>query len=107
MGVLFVTDPVLNIILMLLALLGNHCADSLMWSRYCPSLRDTGLTSSATGFLDFISYMAAAIASSVFPNLRDIIGWSGLILVWMGLMLLGVALMLPYGKILGKSAKSA
>ena len=97
-GVLFVTDPVLNIILMLLALLGNHCADSLMWSRYCPSLRDTGLTSSATGFLDFISYMAASIASSVFPNLRDIIGWSGLILVWMGLMAFGILISIPRKK---------
>lgn len=91
-AVLLVTNPVANIILLIIALLGNHCADSLMWSRYCPSLRDTGMTSSATGFLDFISYMAASAASSIFPNLRDIIGWNGLVMVWIGLMAFGIAI---------------
>lgn len=95
---LFVSNSAMNIVVLLLALLGNHCADSLMWSRYCPSLYDTGLTSTATGYLDFISYMAAATASSIFPHLRDLIGWSGLILIWAGLMFIGILVSLPRKK---------
>lgn len=95
---MFVTHSVLNIAVMLLALLGSTCADSLMWSRYCPSLYDTGLTSTATGYLDFISYVAAATASNIFPHAKDAIGWTGLILVWAGLMLIGVMVSLPHKK---------
>lgn len=92
---IFMPNNVLNITVLLLALLASHCADSLMWSRYCPSLYDTGLTSTATGYLDFISYMAASVASSIFPHAKEIIGWTGLILVWAGLMLIGVLVSLP------------
>ena len=94
----FVHNSLLNIVVLLIALLGNQCSDSLMWSRYCPSLHDTGLTSTATGYLDFLSYMAASAASSIFPHLKDIIGWNGLILVWAGLMLIGILVSLPRKK---------
>jgi sugar phosphate permease len=70
----------------------------MLWSRYCPSLRDTGMVSSATGFLDFMSYMAASVSSSVFANAVAGIGWGSLILVWAGLMGIGVIISLPYGK---------
>ena len=93
-----VHNNVLNIAVLLLAMLASHCADSLMWSRYCPSLYDTGLTSTATGYLDFISYMAASVASSIFPHAKSVIGWNGLILVWAGLMLVGVLVSLPRKK---------
>lgn len=96
--VLFVTQPVLNIILLVFSIISSHCADCLMWSRYCPSLYDTGLTSSATGYLDFISYMAAATASSIFPHAKEYIGWNGLILVWIGLMVIGLLVSLPWKK---------
>ena len=69
-----------------------------MWSIYCPSLRDTGVVSGATGFLDFISYMAAALASSIFPYAVDVIGWGGLILVWFALVAIGMAATLPFAK---------
>ena len=74
------------------------CAASIMWSRYCPSLRNTGMVSSATGFLDFCSYMAASASSTLFANAVSDIGWGPLILVWMGLMLVGVLITLPWDK---------
>lgn len=84
------SHPVINIICMIFAIMASGCAASMLWSRYCPSLRDTGMVSSATGFLDFMSYMAAAVSSRLFASAAHTIGWSGLILVWLALMLLGV-----------------
>ena len=87
--------PLLNIIFMVVGIMANNSAATMLWSRYCPSLRDTGMVSGATGFLDFVSYMAAAISSSVFANAVSVIGWGNLILVWLGLMILGVLVALP------------
>ena len=53
------------------------------------------MVSGATGFLDFVSYMAAATSSTLFASATDTIGWSGLILVWFGLMAIGVIVALP------------
>lgn len=90
--------PVLNIVFIVLAIMSSNGAASMLWSRYCPSLRDTGMVSSATGFLDFLSYMAAATANLVFADAATTIGWGWLILVWFGLMLVGIAIALPYDK---------
>ncbi len=95
--------PVFNIIFIVLAILASNCAASMLWSRYCPSLRDTGMVSGATGFLDFMSYMAAAASSSIFANAVEGIGWGNLILIWFGLMVAGVVVALPWKK--GKSAE--
>lgn len=92
-----VTQPVLNIICIILAIMSSGGAATMLWSRYCPSLRDTGMVSSATGFLDFLSYMSAATANLVFANAATAIGWGALILVWLALMLVGVIVALPYG----------
>lgn len=89
-GVFAISQAYVNLALMILAMIFSNCASSLMWSRYCPSLRDTGMVSSATGFLDFCSYMAAAISSKLFAGAVDAIGWSNLILVWCGLMCCGI-----------------
>jgi sugar phosphate permease len=83
-------------VFLVLGVLSSNCASSMLWSRYCPSLRDTGLVSTATGFLDFVSYMAASAASSIFANAVSDIGWGNLILVWVGLMVAGVAVIFPY-----------
>lgn len=91
----FVRQPALNLCCMILAILSSNCASSLLWCRYCPSLRDTGMVSSATGFLDFSSYMAASASSKLFANAVSAIGWSNLILVWMGLMAVGVTISIP------------
>lgn len=94
----FVSLPALNILFIVLAILSSNGAASMLWSRYCPSLRDTGMVSSVTGFLDFLSYMAAAAANLIFANAVGAIGWSNLILVWLALMLLGVIIALPFRK---------
>ena len=88
--VYFIRHPIVNLVFMVLAMLSSNCAACLMWNHYCPSLRDTGMVSSATGFLDFASYMAAAISSKLFANAVGAIGWGNLILVWVGLMCSGV-----------------
>lgn len=91
--------PAANLVFMVLAVMGSNGAASMLWSRYCPSLRDTGMVSGATGFLDFLSYIAAAVSSSVFANAVSVIGWGNLILIWLALMILGVIIALPYDKI--------
>ena len=97
-GVYLINQPLVNIILMILAILFNNCAASVLWSIYCPSLRDTGMTSGATGFLDFMSYMAAAISSILFANAVSGIGWKNLILVWLVLMAGGILTACPIGR---------
>ena len=97
--VYFVKHPVLNIIFLVCAIMSSGCCSSMMYSRYCPGLRDTGFVSSATGFLDFVSYMAASASSMIFANAVSVIGWKNLIIVWGALMLCGVILSLPYGRI--------
>ncbi len=97
-GVYLVEQPMLNICLLILAILFNNCAASMLWSIYCPSLRDTGMVSGATGYLDFMSYMAAAVSSTLFANAVTGIGWKNLVLVWLALMAAGVIVALPFGK---------
>ena len=101
-----VTNPGLNIVVLILAIMAGKAADSLMWCSYCPSLHDTGMVSTATGYLDFISYMAAAASSSLFANAVKAIGWNGLILIWMGLMAVGVVVCLPHKKTIRKHGSS-
>lgn len=91
----FVKHPVLNIIFIILAIMSSNGAASMLWSRYCPSLRDTGMVSGATGFLDFVSYMSASASSTLFANAVSVIGWSNLILIWFGLMLFAVIISIP------------
>lgn len=98
LGVFIIKQAVINILLLILAIVASNCAATMMWSFYCPSLADTGLVSSATGYLDFISYMAAAISSKIFANAVGNIGWGGLILVWFTLMIIGVIISIPYKK---------
>jgi sugar phosphate permease len=95
----FIKSPIFNIVCIVLAIMSSNGAATMLWSRYCPSLRDTGMVSTATGFLDFISYMSAAAANLIFANAVSAIGWGNLILVWMGIMVFGVIVALPYKKI--------
>ena len=98
LATVIVKHEIVNIILLVLAIMASNCAATMMWSFYCPSLADTGLVSSATGYLDFISYMSAAISSKLFANAVGGIGWGGLIMVWFALMLIGVIISIPYKK---------
>lgn len=86
----FFKVPLLNIVLMVLGIFSSNCATTILWSVYCNSLKDTGVVSGATGFLDFVSYVAAGASSTLFADSINSIGWGGLILVWAGLMAIGV-----------------
>ena len=94
-----VSSPWLNIVFIVLGIMASNGAAAILWSVYCPSLRDTGRVSTATGFLDFVSYMAAAVANKVFPGAVASIGWGNLILVWCGIVLLGLIVSIPYGEV--------
>ena len=98
LGAFVCKQPGVNLTLMVLAIFSGDAASTMLWSVYCPSLKDTGMVSSATGYLDFVSYMAAAISSTIFANAVSDIGWSGLILVWFGLMVVGVIGSLPHNQ---------
>ena len=90
--------PIPNMIFMIAGIFFANCAATMLWSQYCPSLRDTGMVSSATGFLDFVSYMAAAVSTRLFPVIISTFNWNGLFLVVTALMLIGVIVALPYHK---------
>lgn len=105
MGVYFIKQPIVNIALLVLAIMASNGATTVLWSCYCPSLADTGLVSSVTGFLDFFSYMAAAIANVLFAHAVTDIGWGNLILVWAAIMLVGVIISIPWKVIFKKQDK--
>ncbi len=98
-GMFAIKQPIINIALLVIGIMSANGASSIMWSIYCPSLSDTGMVSTATGYLDFISYSAAAVSSTIFANAVSDIGWNKLILIWAGLMLLGLIVVIPYLKI--------
>ncbi len=100
--VLLIKLPSLNILFLVLAIMSSNSAATMLWSVYCPSLKDTGMVSSATGFLDFASYIAAAVSTIVFANAVSLIGWHGLILIWFILMLFGILISLPFSRFVPK-----
>lgn len=102
-----IRDPIVNIIFAVLALVMNSGAAEMLFSVYCPSLRETGMVSTATGFLDFVHYLAAAAANLIFANAIAAIGWGNLILTWAGLMAAGVLVSVPWkGKRVFKRGES-
>lgn len=86
---------VVNMAVLVLALIACGGASSMLYSVYCPGLKATGSVSSATGFIDFLSYAAAALANLLFANAIETIGWSNLIIVWAALMAVGCLIVLP------------
>lgn len=88
--VFLIQSSVISIVLMVVAIMTANFASSMLWAVYCPSLKGTGMVSFATGFIDFVSYMAAAAANLAFANAVTAIGWGPLILVWAGLSLMGL-----------------
>ena len=96
LGVFLIKQPVLNVFMIVMAVMCANSAATVLWSMYCPTLKDTGIVSAATGFLVFIGYIASSLSSTLFANAVDSIGWGNLIIVWMGLMILGSLAMVPY-----------
>ncbi|MBQ9783730.1 MAG: MFS transporter [Clostridia bacterium] len=95
--VFLVKQPIVNLALLVLAVIASNSAATMLYSRYCPGLRDTGMVSSVTGFLDAVSYLAAAVASSLFANAVNVLGgWGNMILVWAAIGFCGVLIALPY-----------
>ena len=92
----FITNPILNIAIMVVAIMASNASATILWSVYCPSMRDTGLVSGVTGFLDFLSYSAAALGSLLIPKIAAVIGWGNMPLVLLGLMLLGTLICVPH-----------
>lgn len=87
---LTIRSPLVNIVFLTAAIMTANGASNTLWNVYCPSLHHTGMVSTATGYLDFMSYLAAGIANQLFANAIMQIGWGNLILVWSVLMLVGV-----------------
>lgn len=87
-----VKQPIFNSLFLAIAIIGSNGVSSLIWCRYCPSLKDTGMVSTATGYLDFISYVAAALANLMFADAVAKIGWGKLILVWCAIMIAGMCI---------------
>lgn len=98
-GMYVVGNPYINIVFMLVAIVTANGASNVMWNVYCPSLYHTGMVSTATGYLDFVSYLAAGTANLLFANAIAQIGWGNLILVWTFLMGAGVFISLPWKKL--------
>ncbi len=92
----FITAPILNIAMLVIAIMASNASATMLWSVYCPSLRDTGLVSGITGFLDFLSYTSAALSSLLIPKIVGAVGWRNTLLVPLVLMLLGVMSCLPH-----------
>lgn len=99
-------SPVLNLACLVAAIMASNCCSTMMYSRYCPGLKDTGYVSSATGFLDFVSYAAASASSAIFANAVSAIGWNNLVIAWGALMLCGVIISLPWSRILRRGASA-
>ena len=91
-------QPAWNVVCLVLGIMSSNGASVMLYSRYCPGLRDTGMVSGATGFLDFSSYAAASVSSTLFAGAVGTVGWEGLVWTWFGLMAAGVVISLPYGK---------
>lgn len=97
-GAFAVENSIANVVFLIAAIVFSNCSAALLYSTYCPSLRDTGMVSATTGFLDFSSYIAAAASSVLFAHAADTIGWQALILVWASLMAAGVVTGLVFEK---------
>ena len=88
---IFIKNPYLNIVVLLLALMAVGCSGALLWSIYIPGLGRTGMVSSVNGILDCSGYIAAAAANLLFANIIDRISWNGVIAMWAAIAFVGVA----------------
>ena len=94
-SLIFIHDRISNIIILVVSVLASNAAATVLWSIYCPSLYKTGMVSTITGFLDFLSYMAAAAASLIFPMLVVDNDWTYVIVACFVLVFIGLIISLP------------
>ncbi|MBQ4322855.1 MAG: hypothetical protein IJC19_02825, partial [Clostridia bacterium] len=81
-GVVLVSHPWVNVLLLALALMAVGCASSLLWSIYIPGLGKTGKVSSINGILDCTGYIVAALCNAVFGYVAEYLNWTGVVLLW-------------------------
>lgn len=91
----FVSNTLLNIFFLTMAVVTACGSDSIVFSIYCPSLKDTGMVSTVSGFVDAMSYAGAALANVLFSNAIMDIGWNRLIWIWAGFMFIGILISFP------------
>ena len=105
-SLIFIHNRIANIIVLVISVLASNAAATVLWSIYCPSLYKTGVVSTITGFLDFLSYMAAAAASVIFPLLVVENDWTYVIVACFGLMVFALIISLPVTKIFKKKREN-
>ncbi len=86
----FVSHPVANVMLLILALMSMSLTSAMLWSIYIPGLGKTGRASSANGVLDCTGYTAAALANLLFAAISDLAGWSTVLLIWASIGAIGL-----------------
>jgi sugar phosphate permease len=84
------TSPVLNVLLMILALMSMSLTSAMLWSIYIPGLGKTGRASSVNGVLDCAGYIAAALANLVFGAVSAMKNWNIVLLLWASIGIVGV-----------------
>ena len=98
----FISQAIVNATLISIAILTSQMGAALIGTVYCTGLRDMGMVSSVTGYLDFVAYMASAVSTTLFANAVVDIGWQNLILVWaacVGIGALAMLIDLPFQKL--------
>ena len=103
-SLIFIHDRIANIVVLVISVLASNAAATVLWSIYCPSLYKTGMVSTITGFLDFLSYMAAAAASVAFPLLVVGDDWTYVLIACFALMVVGLIISLPFTKMFKKKS---
>lgn len=86
----FVSHPVANVVLMVLALMAMSLTSAMLWSIYIPGLGKTGRASSANGVLDCAGYIAAALANLLFAAVSSVAGWNTVLLIWASIGIIGL-----------------
>lgn len=90
-GMIFIKNPIINVVLMLFARMAIGFASTILWSIYIPAQGKSGLVSTVNGVLDFSGYAIAAVANMIFSFTMSSLGWNGIIIMWIIMMLSGSA----------------
>lgn len=91
-----IKNAYVNLVVLLVAKSGYSWAGTMIWMYYCRRFKSAGRVAFVVGFLDFVSYLFAAISSLLFSDAIVKIGWIYLIVIWAGIMLAGVLSALFY-----------
>ena len=91
---LVLKEPVVNVVLFLIAKMAAGCAVGAVWSIYLLGLAKSGRVSSANGVIDSAGYGAATVANIIFSLAMSKVGWSGTIVIWSIIMFFSVTIIL-------------